>query len=207
MSELGGHYEECYKELYKSQTKEYNRRSSSIEFVCDICGKVSKGKDSHQSHLAAHAKKAKLQKKSIEEAPSSFFCDKCGKEFFTKSRLAVHVWHFHSKIIQCELCDYSCPKPGMRRHMRVHQEPKFECATCGKMLKTKTTLRAHEREHAGIRPFPCNVCNKSFSDNAALKQHKRLVHKITGPDAKPMRRELERGIIAFTIDDTMKQTK
>ena len=117
VSELGGHYEECYKKLHKLQTKEYNRRSSSIEFVCDICGKVSKGKDSHQSHLAVHAKKAKLQKKSIEEAPSSFFCDKCGKEFFTKSRLAVHVWHFHSKIIQCELCDYSCPKPGMRRHM------------------------------------------------------------------------------------------
>ena len=85
--------------------------------------------------------------------------------------------------------------------MLKHQEPKFGCVTCGKMLKTKQSLIAHEREHAGIRPFECNVCGKQFSDKAAVNQHKRLVHKIAGPNAKPMRRELERGIISFTVEE------
>lgn len=203
VSELGGHYEECCTELYKSRNKKHNLKSRSLVLVCDICGKISKAQRDYERHLAAHAMKVKRKKKSTEDGPSSLFCDKCGKEFSHKSQLVQHISYAHGKIVQCEFCNYSCPKLKLGKHMRVHKKASFECGTCGKMLKTKQTLTAHEREHAGIRPFACNVCSKNFSDNAALKQHKRLVHKVAGPNAKPMRRELARGITAFTIDDAI----
>ena len=203
MSELEAHYEKCSTEFYKMETKRKNDAARRHTLVCDICGKISKEKRNYELHLAAHAKKAKRNEKSTDDEPSSFFCDKCGKEFFHKAQLSLHHSNVHGKIVKCEFCDYSCPKIRMRRHMNKHKEASFECGTCGKMLKTKQTLRAHEREHAGIQPFPCKVCGKGFTDNPALKQHLRLVHKITGPNAKPMRRELERGITAFTIDDAI----
>ena len=61
----------------------------------------------------------------------------------------------------------------------------------------KASLKAHENEHIGHKPFTCDSCGKSFTDRPALAQHKRLVHKIAGPKAKPMKRELARGIFEF----------
>ena len=201
VSELGDHYKACYTELNRLRVKYLNKKKRSREFVCDVCGKVSKGKAAHEKHLISHARKLSKRSKSKEDDPASFFCDKCGKEFMQKEALRSHVSSVHSEIVQCEFCDYSCPKKKIKRHMLIHQEPKFGCGSCGKMLKTKQSLIAHEREHAGIRPFECNVCGKRFSEKAAVNQHKRLVHKIAGPNAKPMRRELERGITAFIVED------
>ena len=97
-------------------------------------------------------------------------------------------------------CGY---KRLLEKHMLRHKEPQFKCSFCGKMIKTKTQLAAHERLHTGETPFQCAVCGKSFAVNAALTQHKRLVHKITGPLAKPNRRELERGVTEFSVDESM----
>ena len=200
VSELGDHYKQCYTELNRLRVKKFNKIKRSREFVCDICGKVSKGKAAHEKHLTVHAKKLLKQHKPKEDEPGSFFCDKCGKEFMHRHALRGHVSYAHSEIVQCDFCDYSCPKKKLKRHMIKHQEPTFGCGSCGKMLKTKQSLIAHEREHAGIRPYECNVCGKRFSEKAAVNQHKRLVHKIAGPNAKPMRRELERGTTAFTVE-------
>ena len=202
--ELGNHYKECYTELNRIRTKQFNKRKRSQEFICDICGKVCKGKVGYKKHLALHGKKLLKEQKPKPDEPASYFCDKCGKTFMHKNALKGHVRYAHSGMVQCELCNYSCPKKKLSRHMLVHQEPKFGCGSCGKMLKTKQSLVAHEREHAGIRPYECNVCGKQFSDNAAVTQHKRLVHKIAGPNAKPMRREQERGITSFIVEGSFK---
>ena len=68
------------------------------------------------------------------------------------------------------------------------------------MFKTKQSLVAHEREHAGILPSECSVCGKGFTSRLALGQHKRLVHKIAGPWARPSKRERERGITGFALE-------
>ena len=89
----------------------------------------------------------------------------------------------------------------MKMHMLTHEEAKFKCAICGKMLKRKATLIIHEKEHAGIKPFSCQVCGKSFPSKHGITQHKRLVHKIVaGPHVKPTKDELKRGITEFIIE-------
>ena len=81
--------------------------------------------------------------------------------------------------------------------MIQHSEPQFKCSYCGKMLMTKARLKAHENEHMGHKPFTCDSCGKSFTDRQALSQHKRLVHKIAGPKARPSKREIASGILEF----------
>merc|ERR1712037_449122 len=98
----------------------------------------------------------------------------------------------------CSVCGYRCGfKTQLANHMMQHNKPQFKCSYCGKMLMKKASLKAHENEHIGHKPFTCDSCGKSFTDRPALAQHKRLVHKIAGPKAKPMKRELARGIFEF----------
>ena len=89
----------------------------------------------------------------------------------------------------------------LEEHMRIHKEPEFKCSICGKGLKTRKTLIAHEMDHTGHRPFSCEVCGKGFTCRGNLHQHKRLVHKIAGPLARPSRREREKGITGFHLDN------
>ena len=81
--------------------------------------------------------------------------------------------------------------------MVQHSEPQFKCSICGKMLKTKRRLEAHEMDHTGQKPFQCDKCGKGFSCKPDVTQHKRLVHQIAGPKARPMKREIARGILGF----------
>ena len=39
--------------------------------------------------------------------------------------------------------------PLYRKHELKHEEPRFKCGHCDKMLKTRKTLLIHEREHTG----------------------------------------------------------
>ena len=112
-----------------------------------------------------------------------------------------HKKKTHFKTEVCPLCDYRCGyKRLLEAHMLRHKEPQFKCSFCGKMLKKKVQLVAHERLHTGETPCTCSACGKGFTHRAALTQHRRLVHKITGPLAKPMRRELERGVTEFHVE-------
>ena len=64
----------------------------------------------HEKHLTVHAKKLLKEHKPKEDEPASYFCDKCGKEFMHRHALRGHVSYVHSEIVQCDICDYSCPK-------------------------------------------------------------------------------------------------
>lgn len=77
---------------------------------------------------------------------------------------------------------YSCDDCGrsfrLERSLRAHQrqhtgERPFSCTECGKNFGMKAHLVAHSRVHSGERPFACEVCGRRFSQGSHLATHRR----------------------------------
>ena len=46
------------------------------------------------------------------------------------------------------------------------------------VFQKSTSLIVHYWRHNNVRPFKCNLCNKSFTQSGTLSRHNRAVHKI-----------------------------
>ncbi|KPJ05682.1 Protein ovo [Papilio xuthus] len=44
------------------------------------------------------------------------------------------------------------------------------------MFYSKSDLEKHIRIHTGVRPYQCNLCDKSFTQKSTLNSHKDAVH-------------------------------
>lgn len=54
----------------------------------------------------------------------------------------------------------------------------FNCAKCGRVYKTKYTLRRHERLECGLpAKYKCRACNYLSKHKHSIKQHYETVHK------------------------------
>lgn len=54
------------------------------------------------------------------------------------------------------------------------------CPQCGKMFRGdyhKYNLKKHLTIHAGLRPYPCPICNMAFNQKVSMKRHFMSVHK------------------------------
>ena len=205
VEEVGPHYEKCIIKHCQIKKNAENKRKKKKIHMCDVCGKTLVGPPNvYRKHLELCTKRAerKFDETAVVEE-LSYCCEYCGKQFTGKNAQVHHINHkkyTHEKNLQCSICgEHFGMKNVLKRHMVRHYDPQFKCSFCGKMLKTKNQLGEHERLHTGETPFECSVCGKGFTGKPALCQHKRLVHQITGPRAKPMRRELERGITEFSV--------
>ena len=77
---------------------------------------------------------------------------------------------------------HACPVCGkmfvwrkeVKRHMKVHAEPRFPCraAGCGEIFKTKAELHVHDRLH-NPKPYVCGVCQMGFTRKDYLQRHER----------------------------------
>lgn len=79
--------------------------------------------------------------------PKEFECDICGKRYNSKAVL--------------------------RKHKKIHGADECRCSKCNKGFKTKQELEKHLKLHSGYRPFSCQLCTNSFSEEHNLKTHMR----------------------------------
>lgn len=104
------------------------------------------------------------------------FCDVCGQEFSTNSRLQDHMnIHTGSMPFTCRICDRKFAKrASYTQHMRYHRDHKsYPCSYCQKSFNTKYACAVHERLHTGDNPFRCEVpgCKRSFPQKIQLQLH------------------------------------
>ena len=55
-----------------------------------------------------------------------------------------------------------------------------------KALKMKESLTNLVQRHTGERPFLCPDCGNGYSAMNTMKTHRRIAHKIAGPNCKPV---------------------
>jgi len=116
--------------------------------ACDVCGKELK-----RSSLLKH-----MQMHHSDERPSkNNFCDICGKSFFVKATLVIHMKKHNNQK------DIFCTFDG-----------------CNMAFYTTSHMKDHTRVHTGQAIRQCATCSKDFKSMSAYRYHVRRIHPVVG---------------------------
>lgn len=120
-----------HKEIHKIKTK-YKCK------VCDLEFKMAR-------NLKIHMRRHRTNTKS-HDVSNLFQCDKCDKNFQTKSSLNEHI--------------------------KIHiNEAPFKCPYCAKIFMLTSSFKDHIQKHENIETHQCPFCSKSFIKARYLQQH------------------------------------
>lgn len=139
---------------------------------CDTCGMSFKSVVKFQNHVCGTTNN------------SSNRCVHCNKSFRSEARLKFHQrFHEGAKPGYCEICQKTFPDEiKLYKHtMYLHSQNKGHCCEeCGKVFKSVSSLRYHQRSHQGediMKPYPCEQCGKCFIRKSMLRNHMLATHK------------------------------
>ena len=106
-------------------------------------------------------------------------CDKCGANFFSKSRYDKHILNHNSGFkFKCKECDKGFSQECyLTSHMKKHSpERKYKCASkdCRRCrgFKDVHDLDYHMRTiHSARTEHKCYICDVCFLNEKGLKRH------------------------------------
>lgn len=116
---------------HNEDSEKSNNESEARMYVCDVCKKSYKNKNTLKAHQLTHGEK-------------KFLCSECGKDFVTKAALESHQKvHTKEKPHTCGICNKSFAYTGsFDTHMLVHTgEKKYVCKVNSQ--NSDKTLRIH----------------------------------------------------------------
>ncbi|CAH0404039.1 unnamed protein product [Chilo suppressalis] len=147
---------------------------SSTAAYCNTCGVTFASVCSYQRHM-------RNSLRHVTQEQLRYVCDHCKRRFADKTKLRDHIEEKHlHKTYHCHIClKPSKNRVGLDQHIRnVHKgRPNNKmCHHCGKGFPTKLQLESHIRTHTGERPFICEFCPTTFSQQSNLYKHNRQVH-------------------------------
>ncbi|KAF7650638.1 hypothetical protein LDENG_00122920 [Lucifuga dentata] len=109
-----------------------------------------------------------------------YVCRECGKGYSQASGLTIHLQTFHnlSEPHDCQKCSLSFSSlEEHRQHIQEFHPKEFhKCSSCHKVFTSAALLEKHRATHTGIKPFICDLCNKSYQQLSGLWYHNRTTH-------------------------------
>lgn len=154
----------CDKPYISQKNLEKHIQLYHIDNHCKYCNKEY----GSRSNLLRH-----IQRSHGKQKHRNVPCDQCGKMFYTKWQLNVHMNLHKNKKHQCTHCNYCTVYPqALKTHIKIHmKEYSCICDWCGKGFMNKKALMNHmAREHLGI-VVSCSICQKKFQAEKYLNLH------------------------------------
>ena len=128
-----------------------------------------------------------------EHLDDHFFCRFPGcdyrEPFKTIGGCKNHQLRYHAreeeKIFLCQFCDKKFASNQLRnKHQNLIHTKRYPCEVCQKVFSEKTRLMIHARIHSGERPYVCEDCGFSCSQKDNLRLHKEFRHPVSGQQEK-----------------------
>ncbi|GBM27899.1 Zinc finger and BTB domain-containing protein 47 [Araneus ventricosus] len=129
---------------------------------CDVCGKAFTSATLLQEHKAKHKK-------------VHFSCEKCGKKFYGKRKLVMHLkTHEESDGFKCPFCESRFKtNKTLKTHVATHAgDLPYLCSVCPSRFSAAIDLRNHAIRHKRKKRFSCEVCGKRYNSREHFEQHR-----------------------------------
>uniref|UniRef100_A0A1Q3EZL6 Putative c2h2-type zn-finger protein n=1 Tax=Culex tarsalis TaxID=7177 RepID=A0A1Q3EZL6_CULTA len=164
-------------------TLNIHKRMHLLPIACEHCDKRFVSYKSIELHIM-------MQHQELTAANATPMpCPTCGKKFLTERALKFHM-HSHNQKGNCEICGkmyYS--KSKLRVHIqRVHENAeRVECNICHKKLKGFDALKNHMQIMHSDNKMQCKYCSKTYTCKGSLLHHEKRHETI--PEGKEISRD------------------
>ncbi|XP_056458947.1 zinc finger and BTB domain-containing protein 40 isoform X2 [Gadus chalcogrammus] len=109
-----------------------------------------------------------------------YVCRECGKGYSQASGLTVHLQTYHNILEphDCQKCRLSFSSvEEHRKHLQdSHPRDFHKCPVCHKVFHSAALLEKHKAMHSGMKPYSCDLCQKSYQQLSGLWYHNRTNH-------------------------------
>lgn len=148
--------------------------------------------------MKEHNEKIKCRKYDIR---NDKLCQYCGYNsnisnvFFRGVReMRIHKKEMHpdEPDMECDTCGKKYPhRYYLRHHLRTHLDElkKHQCKFCAKKFLSFENLVKHHRVHTGERPYICEICARTFTQESSLQSHLKA-HVRLGNNLLPKKNEV-----------------
>ena len=155
----------------KDLTSTKHTNQQHIVPKCKISGHPQSNK--HVFHVKRHVLHKRTRKLYLKCRIAN--CKQAYRLFHSVQALNVHHRIFHPRILfRCRICPkMHCTPSSDRYHKYEHQQPTFSCPKCDKSFTFNSKLQQHRRVHIKQRLHRCfhGGCTKSYKHPQDLARH------------------------------------
>ncbi|XP_052745560.1 zinc finger protein 62 homolog isoform X3 [Bicyclus anynana] len=151
---------------------------------CRICQVTSSDLNTLKNHLKEHNKEINPEFKDnmipFKLGGDELQCQICNETFLKFRLLIIHMsQHFNN--YSCETCGAVFVSLHLlRRHLQTHKTGNFPCEVCDKVFSNSAKRTMHMRGvHLKQCPRICPICPERFNSNYQRTKHLRIVHNQT----------------------------
>lgn len=173
-----------FKRQLNNKTRDKNVKVDVTYLQCKICLQTLPNMNNLKLHLKEHGKNIDMESEDylipFKLSGDNFECQVCGEKYLKLRLLIIHM-NKHFNNFSCEICGSVFISINMlQRHLKTHETGSFPCDKCDKVFSNSAKKRLHYKG-VHLKEFPrrCPICPERFNSNYQRTKHLRIVHNQT----------------------------